>query len=106
MLGFVANSLAAPGVPRLQWPTVTGTRATCFADNRGRVVVVRGAGGLRMKHFCRDLRGHEAMLAAFREAMASSTAPETDGAAGRADLSVVLAAYRSLAERWIVELTC
>src|SRR3989442_1292833 len=33
-------------------------------------------------------------------------APETDGAAGRRDLAVVLAAYRSIAERRLVDVEC
>jgi hypothetical protein len=44
------------------------------------------------------------MLRTFCQAMTEGTATETDGAAGRADLAVVLAAYRSLAERCPVDL--
>ncbi len=102
-VGFVATSLGAPGVPRLQWSTVTGARATCFADNRGRLVVVRGAGRTRVWVFPRDTRGYEAMLKAFLEAMEHGRAVEMDGRAGRDDLAVVLAAYRSLAERCPVD---
>jgi UDP-N-acetyl-2-amino-2-deoxyglucuronate dehydrogenase len=105
-VGLVSSSLAAPGVPRLQWSTLTGTRATCFADNRGRVLVVRGAGGTRMRVFPRDVRGHEAMLRAFRDAVTTGKPPETDGADGRRDLAIVLAAYRSVAERRAVEVAC
>jgi predicted dehydrogenase len=105
-VGLVANSLAAPGIPRFQWSTVTGTRGTCFADNRGRLVIVRGEGGLRVRLFRRDTRGHEAMLTAFDHAMTTGQASEMDGAAGRRDLAVVLAAYRSIAERRPVELPC
>jgi predicted dehydrogenase len=46
------------------------------------------------------------MLSAFRDAMDRGKADEMDGAAGRDDLAVVLAAYRSIAERRPVELTC
>jgi predicted dehydrogenase len=46
------------------------------------------------------------MLSAFDEAMRTDKAPETDGAAGRRDLAVVLAAYRSIAERRPVDVEC
>jgi predicted dehydrogenase len=98
VIGFLANSLGAPGVPRFQWSTVTGTRATCFADNRGRVVLVRGEGRPRVRCFVRDTRGHESMLKAFEHAMNTGRAAEMDGVAGRRDLAVVVAAYRSIAE--------
>src|SRR5436309_2169146 len=96
-IGVLANSLAAPGVSRFQWSSVTGTRATCFVDNRGRWVLIRGRDGVRARLFWRDTRGHEAMLGAFGEAMTSGRVREMDGAEGRRDLAVVLAAYRSLA---------
>ena len=105
-VGLLANSLAAPGLPRFQWSSVTGTRGTCFADNRGRLVIVRGEGGLRVRLFRRDARGHEAMLRTFDHAMTTGRAEEMDGAAGRRDLAVVLAAYRSIAERRPVDLPC
>ena len=104
VLGLVSNSLGARGLPRLQWATLTGTRGSCFADNRGRFVAFRGEGGARLWLFRRDMRGYEAMLASFRDAMAQGTARETDGATGRADLAIVLAAYRSVAERRPVDL--
>ena len=103
-LGLVSNSLGARGLARLQWSTVTGTRGSCLADNRGRFVLVRGEGGTRFRLFRRDVRGYEAMLRAFREAMTRGIAAEMDGAAGRADLAIVLAAYRSLVERSPVDL--
>lgn len=105
-IGILANSLAAPGLPRFQWSSVTGTRGTCFADNRGRLVLARGEGGLRFRLFRRDTRGHEAMLRAFDHAMTTGRAEEMDGASGRRDLAVVLAAYRSLTEGRPVELAC
>ncbi len=105
-VGLLVNSLAAGGVPRFQWSTVTGTSGTCFVDNRGRVALVRGAGRPQLRFFRRDTRGHEAMLAAFREAMTTGSAREMDGAEGRRDLAVVLAAYRSIAERRPVEPAC
>ena len=103
-VGLLSNSQGARGLVRLQWSTVTGTRGSCLADNRGRFVLVRGEGGTRFRFFRRDVRGYEAMLSAFRRAMREGTAVETGGAAGRADLAVVLAAYRSLAERRPVDL--
>jgi predicted dehydrogenase len=103
-LGLISNSLGARGLGRLQWSTVTGTRGSCLADNRGRFVLVRGGGGTSFRFYRRDVRGYEAMLGAFREAMTRGTRVETDGAAGRADLAIVLAAYRSLAERQPVDL--
>jgi len=106
VVGYVSNSLAAAGLPRFQWSTVTGTEGTCFADNRGRIVAVRGRGGLKARLFARDTRGHAAMLSAFRETMKTGEALEMDGASGRADLAVVLAAYRSIAERRPVEVLC
>jgi UDP-N-acetyl-2-amino-2-deoxyglucuronate dehydrogenase len=106
VVGFVANSLAAPGLSRFQWSSVTGTRATCFVDNRGRWAFVRGADGFRLRLFRRDTRGHQRMLRAFDEAMASGHAHEMDGAEGRRDLAVVLAAYRSIAETRPVTPAC
>jgi predicted dehydrogenase len=106
VVGILANSLAARGVPRFQWSSVTGTAGTCFVDNRGRLVVVRGEAGWRLRAFRRDVRGHAAMLKAFDTAMTTGRADEMDGEAGRRDLAVVLAAYRSIAERRPVDLEC
>jgi predicted dehydrogenase len=105
-VGVLANSLAAPGVPRFQWSTVTGTGGTCFVENRGRIMLVRGATGPRVRLFRRDVRGHVAMLEAFERAMAAGRAEEMDGDAGRRDLAVVLAAYRSIDEGRPVEPAC
>ena len=98
VVGVLSNSLAAPGLSRFQWSSVTGTRATCFVDNRGRLAIVRGRDGVRPRLFRRDTRGHEAMLRVFADAMETGHVSEMDGAEGRRDLAVVLAAYRSLAE--------
>ncbi|MBI3827066.1 MAG: Gfo/Idh/MocA family oxidoreductase [Candidatus Rokubacteria bacterium] len=98
-VGLLSNSLAAPGVPRFQWSAVTGPRGTCFVDNRGRFVVLRGGGAPRAWLFRRDRRGHEAMLAAFVAAIGAGAPGEMDGSAGRADVAVVQAAYRSMATR-------
>jgi UDP-N-acetyl-2-amino-2-deoxyglucuronate dehydrogenase len=106
VVGILSNSLAARGVPRFQWSSVTGISGTCFVENRGRLVVVRGEAGLQLRGFRRDTRGHAALLKAFDVAMSTGRADEMDGAAGRRDLAVVLAAYRSIAERRPVELTC
>ena len=105
-VGFIANSLAARGLPRFQWSSVTGTRATCFVENRGRWAFVRGSDGVRLRLFRRDTRGHELMLRVFADAMASGRASEMDGAEGRRDLAVVLAAYQSIAEGRPVRPTC
>ena len=84
-----------------------GRRRPLFADNRGRFIAGARRGGDRaLRLFRRDSRGHEAMLAAFADAVDSGKPPETDGASGRRDLAVVLAAYRSVAERRPVDLAC
>src|SRR5207237_911966 len=57
VIAFLSNSLGAPGLPRFQWSSVTGTRATCFVDNRGRWALVRGTDGFRLRVFWRDTRG-------------------------------------------------
>jgi predicted dehydrogenase len=105
-VGLLANSLGARGISRFQWSTVIGADGTCFADNRGRWTLVRGVAGTRVRLFTRDTRGHERMLRVFVDSMATGAAPETDGAAGRRDLAVVLAAYRSMAERRPVDVEC
>src|SRR2546426_1125264 len=71
VVGLLANSLGAPGRSRFQWSSVTGTRATCFVDNRGRWALVRGTEGFRLRLFRRDTRGHETMLRVFDDAMTS-----------------------------------
>ncbi|PYN22451.1 MAG: hypothetical protein DMD99_16755 [Candidatus Rokuibacteriota bacterium] len=106
VVGSVSISLGATGVPRVQWSSVTGADGTIFADNRGRCVLLRGRGRTRLRLFHRDSRGHEAMLRAFDDAVGSGRPPETDGVSGRCDLAVVLAAYRSVAERRPVDLAC
>jgi myo-inositol 2-dehydrogenase/D-chiro-inositol 1-dehydrogenase len=105
VVGFLASSVAAPGVPGLQWATLSGARGAAFADNRGRFVLTRVDGRLRVRLFRRDVRGHERMLAVFREAIRSGAAPDSDGVSGRRDLEVVLAAYRSVVEGQPVALT-
>jgi len=102
-VGMLAHSLAAPRYPRLQWATLIGTQGTCFVDNRGRWVALRGSEGARLWLFPRDTRGYVAMLRTFLEAVVAGHAPAMDGVEGRRDLAVVLAAYRSLAEGRPVE---
>lgn len=106
VVGFLANSLGSRGMSRFQWSTVTGSDATCFVDNQGRWTLVRGVAGTRLRVFLRDRRGHERMLRAFVDAMATGATPESDGTSGRRDLAVVLAAYRSIAERRPVDVEC
>lgn len=106
VIGFLSNSLSTAGVTALQWSSVSGTRGSCFADNRGRFLFVRGAGRPAVRLFWRDQRGHEAMLGAFLRAIGDGKPPEADGADGRRDLAVVLAVYRSLRERRPVEVEC
>ena len=97
---ILVHATRSPHAAPLHLPTGawTGTRATCFVDNRGRWALVRGTDGFRLRVFWRDTRGHEAMLRAFGDSMTTGRASETDGAEGRRDLAVVLAAYRSIAE--------
>src|SRR5262249_58599658 len=56
-VGFVSNSLGSPGLPKFQWSTVTGARASCFADNRGRFVIVSGGGRPGVPRLRRGSRG-------------------------------------------------
>ncbi len=106
VIGFLSNSVGAPGMPRLQWSTVSGTLGSCVADNRGRFVIVREPARLRAGVFWRDQRGHVAMLQAFVRAMTTGEPPETGGDEGRRDLAVVLAVYRSIAEGRPIEVEC
>ena len=106
VVGFLANSLGSRGMSRFQWSTVTGSDGTCFVDNLGRWTLVRSVAGTRLRLFLRDRRGHERMLRAFVDAMATGATPESDATSGRRDLAVVLAAYRSIAERRPVDLEC
>jgi predicted dehydrogenase len=98
-----ANSLATPGMPRIQWSTISGTDGSIFVDHRGRFLRVRSRRGQRVHFFGRDRRGHVAMLREFVDAVRVGRPPETDGAEGKKDLAVVLAAYRSLATGQPVE---
>lgn len=102
-VGFLSNSLAAPGMPRLQWSTISGTEGSILVHHHGRFLYLRGRRGRRAHLFRRDWRGHRAMLEEFVDAVRSGRSPEMDGAEGRRDLAVVLAAYRSLATGQPVE---
>ena len=106
VVGFVSNSLGARGAPRVQWSSVTGVDGTIIADNRGRFILSRGAAACAfgssvvIRAVTRPCSGRSPT----RSAPASR--PETDGRSGRRDLAVVLAAYRSVAERRPVDLAC
>src|SRR5207249_6537547 len=86
-VGLVSNSLGSPGLPKFQWSTVTGARASCFADNRGRFVIVSGGGRPSLRVVPRDTRGYKGMVTAFREVIARGKAGAMGGAAGRPDLA-------------------
>lgn len=97
VVGFLSNSLATPGIPRLQWSTLTGSDGALFVDHRGRFLWLRSRRGQRVRVFARgDWRGYRAMLAEFVEAVRAARASEMDGIEGRRDLAMVLAAYRSV----------
>jgi predicted dehydrogenase len=95
-VGTLANSLAAPGLPHWQWTWVSGTEGSLGIDHRGRSLWLRGRSGARFRLFVRDRRGLIAQLnefvAAVRDGRPTALAPES----ARADLELVLAAYRSL----------
>jgi len=96
-VGFLSNSLATHGIPRLQWSTLTGSDGTLFVHHRGRFLWLRSRRGQRLRFFVRgDWRGYQAMLAEFVGAGRARRPPEMDGREGRRGLAVVLAAYESL----------
>lgn len=97
VVGFLSNSLATPGIPALQWSTLTGADGVLFVHHRGRFIWLRSRRGRRVRFFlARDWRGHRAMLAEFVTAVRGGRDPEMDGRDGRRDLALVLAAYGSL----------
>jgi predicted dehydrogenase len=95
-VGVLANSLAAPGLPRLQWSWVSGTAGSLGVDNRGHYLWLRGPRRRRLRVFFRDLRGLRAQLAAFVAAVREGRPAAPDPRATREDLALVLAAYRSI----------
>jgi predicted dehydrogenase len=90
------NSVAAPALPRAQWMWVTGTEGSLGVDHRGRALWLRGRSGTRVRAFVRDRRGLVAQLAEFVAAVREGRPPSLPPEAARADLALVLAAYRSL----------
>jgi predicted dehydrogenase len=95
-VGALANSVAAPGLPRGQWGWVTGTEGSLGVDHRGRALWLRGRSGPRLRVFVRDRRGLAAQLAEFVAAVRAGRPPALPAEATRADLALVAAAYRSL----------
>ena len=92
----LANSIAAPGLPRWQWAWLTGTEGSIGVDHRGRALWLRGRSGTRARAFVRDRRGLVAQLAEFVAAVRERRAPALPPESAREDLAMVLAAYRSL----------
>ena len=90
------NSVAAPGLPRSQWAWVTGTEGSLGVEHRGRALWLRGRSGTRLRVFVRDRRGLVAQLREFVAAVREGRPPSLPPESARADLALVLAAYRSL----------
>lgn len=95
-VGALANSVAAPGLPRGQWAWVTGTEGSLGVNHGGRALWLRGRGGARFRAFLRDRRGLAAQLAEFVASVRDGRPPGLPPESARADLALVLAAYRSL----------
>jgi UDP-N-acetyl-2-amino-2-deoxyglucuronate dehydrogenase len=93
----LAVSTAAPGLPRSQWMWITGTAGSLGVEHRGRALWLRGRPGSRVRVFLRDRRGLVAQLAEFVAAVREGRVPGPPPESARADLALVLAAYRSLA---------
>jgi predicted dehydrogenase len=92
----LANSNAAPGLPRVQFAWLTGTEGSLAVDHRGRALWLRSRRGTRVRAFVRDPRGLTAQLGEFVAAVREGRPPSLSPESARADLAVVLAAYRSL----------
>lgn len=92
----LVNSVAAPGLSGWQWTWVTGTEGSLGIDHRGRALLLRGRSGARLRLFVRDRRGLAAQLAEFVAAVRAGRPPVLAPESARADLGLVLAAYRSL----------
>ena len=99
----LSNSLSTRGCFRTQWASVSGSQGTALVDNQGRFLLLRTRTLTRLHFFRRDRRGHHAMLREFLGAIREARTPRMDGREGRRDLSVVMAAYRSVAEQRPVE---
>jgi predicted dehydrogenase len=92
----LVNSIAAPGLPRAQWAWLTGTEGSLGVDHRGRALWLRGRSGTRVRAFVRDRRGLVAQLGEFVAAVRGGRPPALPPESARADLALVVAAYRSL----------
>src|SRR5262245_6903509 len=92
----LVNSVAAPGLPGSQWAWVTGADGSLGIDHRGRALWLRGRSGARVRAFVRDRRGLVAQLTEFIAAVREGRPPTLPPESARADLALVLAAYRSL----------
>jgi len=99
----LSNSLSTPGYFRTQWASVSGSHGSLLVDNQGRFLLVRTNTLTRFHFFRKDRRGHQAMLHEFLGAVREARTPRMDGREGRRDLSVVMAAYRSIVEQRPVE---
>jgi predicted dehydrogenase len=95
-VGTLANSIAAPRLPRGQWAWVTGTEGSLGVNHGGRALWLRGRGGARFRAFVRDRRGLVAQLAEFVASVREGRPPGLPPESARDDLALVLAAYRSL----------
>ena len=74
-VGTLANSIAAPRLPRWQWAWVTGTEGSLGVDHRGRALWLRGRSAARVRVFVRDRRGLVAQLAEFVAAVREGRPP-------------------------------
>jgi predicted dehydrogenase len=75
---------------------VTGTEGSLGVNHGGRALWLRGRGGARFRAFLRDRRGLAAQLAEFVASVRDGRPPGLPPESARADLALVLAAYRSL----------
>ena len=67
-----------------------------MSHHRGRALCLRGRSGPRVRVFVRDRRGLVAQLGEFVAAVREGRPPALAPESARADLALVLAAYRSL----------
>jgi predicted dehydrogenase len=98
----LALSHAAPRLPRPQWLWITGSEGSVGVESAGRALWWRGAHRSRVRIFLRDRRGLGSQLAEFVAAVREGRAPVPGVREARADLAVVLAAYRSMATGRVV----